>query len=49
MGKIYQITIKYSKWPQNIPNGHKIGPNLLLKLPPKFTKLGFLVSKRAIW
>jgi hypothetical protein len=24
-GKIYQITMKYSKWPQNISNGPKIG------------------------
>jgi hypothetical protein len=23
-GKIYQITVKYIKWPQNRPNGHKI-------------------------
>jgi hypothetical protein len=22
--KIYQITLKYTKWPQNIPNGLKI-------------------------
>jgi hypothetical protein len=21
-GKIYQITIKCTKWPRNIPNGH---------------------------
>jgi hypothetical protein len=24
-GNIYQINIKYGKWPQNIPNSHKIG------------------------
>jgi hypothetical protein len=24
--KVYQITIKYTKWPQNILNGHKIYP-----------------------
>jgi hypothetical protein len=23
-GKIYQITRKYTKWPENIPNGQKI-------------------------
>jgi hypothetical protein len=23
-GKIYQMTIKYTKWPQKIPNGCKI-------------------------
>jgi hypothetical protein len=23
-GKIYEITTKYTKLPQNIPNGHKI-------------------------
>jgi hypothetical protein len=26
--KIYQITIKYTKWPKNIPNGRNI-PNAL--------------------
>jgi hypothetical protein len=24
LGKIDQMTTKYTKWPQNIPNGHKI-------------------------
>jgi ubiquitin len=24
MGKIYQMTTKCTKWPQNVPNGHKI-------------------------
>jgi hypothetical protein len=37
-GKIYQKPIKYSKWPQNIPNGHKISQHLLLQDPPKFSK-----------
>jgi hypothetical protein len=23
-GKIYQMTLKYTKWPQKMPNGHKI-------------------------
>jgi hypothetical protein len=23
-GKIYRMTIKYTRWPQHIPNGHKI-------------------------
>jgi hypothetical protein len=49
-GKIYQITTKYTKWPQNIPNGLKIdqmvikyteilNSNTLQNLP----KFGFLV------
>jgi hypothetical protein len=31
--KKYQITIKYTKWPQNIPNGHKI-----YQMATKYTK-----------
>jgi hypothetical protein len=44
--KIYLVTMKYTKWPQNIPNGTKIDQmvmvikytKLQLQDPPKFTK-----------
>jgi hypothetical protein len=39
-GKIYQMAIKYTKWPQNVPNGHKIFHCKCLQNLPK---LGFLV------
>jgi hypothetical protein len=49
-GKIYQMTIKYTKMPQNISisrkidylnrlNGHKIYQNLPPQVPPKFTQI----------
>jgi hypothetical protein len=55
-GKIYQITITYTKCPHNIPNGNKINRmaikytsifhyKTLLNLP----KSRFLVRKYAIW
>jgi hypothetical protein len=37
--KIYQITIKYTKWPQSIPNGHKIYQNIPSQVPPQFTQI----------
>jgi hypothetical protein len=44
-GKIYRITIKYTKWPQTISNGrknrqngHKKYQHLPLQVPPKFTQ-----------
>jgi hypothetical protein len=44
-GKIYQITIKYNKWPQNLPNGCKIDQKAIkiyqhfpLQVPPKSTQ-----------
>jgi hypothetical protein len=40
MEKYNKITIKYTQWPQNIPNGHKIYQHLLLQDPPKFTQIG---------
>jgi hypothetical protein len=54
-GKIYQITIKYTKWPLNVrnggkyigPNGHKIYQLLPSQDPPKFTQIG--IWKYAIW
>jgi hypothetical protein len=55
-GKLYQITIKYTKWPQNISNGRKIYPTAIKytntfhrKSLQKLRKLGFLVWKYAIW
>jgi hypothetical protein len=50
--KIYQITIKCTKWPQNIldggknrPTGHKINQHLPLQDPPKFTQIGLFGLK----
>jgi hypothetical protein len=50
--KIYQITIKNTKWPQNIPNGIKIDQQAIkqtnifkCKYLWKIPKLGFLVQK----
>jgi hypothetical protein len=37
--KIYQNTTKYTKIPQNISNGLKIYQQLLLQVPPKFTRI----------
>jgi hypothetical protein len=45
--KIYPMPAKYTKWPQNITNGHKIGipidrkiyQNLQWQDPPKFTQI----------
>jgi hypothetical protein len=46
--KTYQVSSKWTKWPQNRPNGHKIDQHLQLQEPPKFTQI-FLASKYAIW
>jgi hypothetical protein len=58
-GEIYQITIKYTKWPQtisnNLPNGRKMDQmaikftNISPKPSQNLPKLGFWVSKYAIW
>jgi hypothetical protein len=45
MGKIYQVTIKYTEWTQNIPNGHKIYQHLPFQDPPKFTQFGIFGLK----
>jgi hypothetical protein len=52
----YQITINYTKWPQNIPNGCKIDPMAIkytnifyCKTLQNLPKLGFLFSKYTIW
>jgi hypothetical protein len=56
LGKIYQITMKYTKWPQNIPNGRTIDQMALkyrnichCKSLHNLPKLGFLVWKYTIW
>jgi hypothetical protein len=53
---IYQITIKYTKRPQSIPNNHKIVQMDIIctnifycKTLQNLPKLGFLVWKYAIW
>jgi hypothetical protein len=35
---IYQKAVNYPKWPENIPNGHKILQHFLFQDPPNFTK-----------
>jgi hypothetical protein len=47
--KLCQTAINYTKWPYNIPNGHKIYQHLPFKGPPKFTQIGILVWKQTIW
>jgi hypothetical protein len=50
---MYTITIKYTKWPQNIPNGRTIDQiavkyvdqYLQLQEPPKFTQIGIFGLK----
>jgi hypothetical protein len=37
--KIQQMTTNYTKWPLNIPNGHKIYHHLPIKGPPKFIQI----------
>jgi hypothetical protein len=52
--KIYQMTIKYTEWPQNIPNSRKIDKmainvlyqHLPLQDPPKFTQIGIFGLKK---
>jgi hypothetical protein len=38
LGKIYQITTKYTEWPFNWPNCHKVFQHLPLQGHPKFTQ-----------
>jgi hypothetical protein len=44
-GKIYKMTIKYTKRPDNRTNGHKIYQHLPLQDPPKFTQIRVLGLK----
>jgi hypothetical protein len=39
-GKNYQITLKFTTFPQNRPNRNEIGQHLPLQDPPKFTQFG---------
>jgi hypothetical protein len=43
--KIYQMVIKYLKWPQHITNGHKIHEYFSIYGPPKFTQNGIFGLK----
>jgi hypothetical protein len=45
MVKIYQMTTKYTKWPENIPNGHKIYQHFPLQDPPNLPTLDFFGLK----
>jgi hypothetical protein len=54
--KMYQMTEKYSKWPNNIPNDHTIFQMTIQytsifhsKALQNLPKLGFLVWKQTIW
>jgi hypothetical protein len=42
---LYQMAIKYTKLPQNIPNGHKMYRHLPLQDPPKCVQIWFLGIK----
>jgi hypothetical protein len=35
----FQMAIKYTKWPEYIPNVHRIYQAFLFKGPPKFTQI----------
>jgi hypothetical protein len=37
--------IKYKKWPQTTPNGHRIYQLFPLKGPPKYTRIGIFGMK----
>jgi hypothetical protein len=43
--KLYRLATKYTKWPQNRPNGHKINQHLQLHDPTKFTQIGIFGLK----
>jgi hypothetical protein len=43
--KIYQMTTKFIRYPQNRPNGHKICRDFPLQDPTKFTQIGIFGSK----
>jgi hypothetical protein len=52
LGKIYQMTAKYTEWHEhlpngikNLPNGHKMCQHLPLQAPPKITKSGIFGFK----
>jgi hypothetical protein len=37
--RLFQTAINYTKWPNNIPNGHKIYKHFSFQVPPKFTQI----------
>jgi hypothetical protein len=43
--KIYQIAIKYARWPYSIPNGHKMYQHFRFRGPPKFSQSGIFGLK----
>jgi hypothetical protein len=43
--RIERIASKYTEWPQNIPNGHKMYQHFPLQDPPKYTKIGIFGFK----
>jgi hypothetical protein len=43
--KINYLTTKYTKWPRNLPNEHKIYKHFLVGGPPKYTKFGIFGMK----
>jgi hypothetical protein len=43
--KLYKKAINYTKWQQNIPNGHKIFKHFPLQSPPKITQSGIFGLK----
>jgi hypothetical protein len=43
--RIERMASKYTEWPQNIPNGHKMYQHFPLQDPPKYTKIGIFGLK----
>jgi hypothetical protein len=43
--KLNQMAIHCSKFPKNIPNGHKIYQHVPFQGPPKFTQIGIFGMK----
>jgi hypothetical protein len=43
--KVYQVALKYEKWPQTTPNGHEIYQHFPFKDPPKYTQFGIFGLK----
>jgi hypothetical protein len=41
----YQTAINYTKWTENIPNGHKIYQHFPFQGTPKFTQIGIFGLK----
>jgi hypothetical protein len=43
--KLYQTAVSYTKWPQNIPNGHKICQHFTFQGTLKYTQIWILGLK----